>query len=110
MKAKTWLPTLLCKNQGRADLQEIARFGDLVMLLTLLAGAAGALGASALLLTAGFAACFAGRGRTLGWIAPTACNVCVVALHIQLGRGTVKFRPPCAAWTAATRCAWIFPA
>ncbi|OYT99981.1 MAG: chemotaxis protein [Burkholderiales bacterium PBB1] len=91
-------------NQGHTDLQEIARFGDLVMLVTMFASAAAALaigdaygqfglalGASALLLAAGGAAYFVGRGRTLGWVALTACNVAFVALHIQLGRGTVEF-------------------
>jgi methyl-accepting chemotaxis protein len=91
-------------NQDRTDLQEIARFGDLVMLITMFAAAAAALaigdtygqfglalGASALLLTVGCAAFFAGRGHALGWVTLTACNVAFVAVHIQLGRGTVEF-------------------
>jgi len=91
-------------NQDRTDLQEIARFGDLVMLFTMFAAAAAALaigdtygqfglalGASALLLAVGCAAFFAGRGRALGWVTLTVCNVAFVALHIQLGRGTVEF-------------------
>jgi methyl-accepting chemotaxis protein len=91
-------------NQGRTDLQEIARSGDGAMMLTLLASAAAALaigknydqfglalGASAFLLALGCAAFFAGRGHTLGWSLLTACNVAFVALHIQLGRGTVEF-------------------
>ena len=91
-------------NQDRTDLHEIARFGDLVMLFTMFAAAAAALaigdtygqfglalGASALLLAVGCAAFFAGRGRALGWVTLTFCNVAFVALHIQLGRGTVEF-------------------
>jgi methyl-accepting chemotaxis protein len=87
-----------------ADLREVPRFGDLVMMLTLVVQAAAALaignyygqmglalGASALLLVAGCGAFALGRGRTLGWAALTVCNVAFVALHIQLGRGTVEF-------------------
>jgi methyl-accepting chemotaxis protein len=87
-----------------SDLQEVARFGDLVMLLTLLASAGAALaightygqlglalGASALLLLVGCTAFFIGRGQALGWCVLTACNVAFVALHVQLGRGTVEF-------------------
>lgn len=99
---KTFHPA--APNQERTDLQNTARFGDLVMLLTMLAAAAAALaigdtygqfglalGASALLLALGCAAYFVGRGRTLAWTTLTACNVAFVALHIQLGRGTVEF-------------------
>jgi len=91
-------------NQDHSELQKIARFGDLVMLFTMFASAAAALaigdtygqfglalGASALLLAVGCAAFFAGRGQTLGWVVLTACNVAFVALHVQLGRGTVEF-------------------
>lgn len=35
------------------------------------------------------AAAFACRGRTLAQVTLIACNVFFVALHIQLGRGTV---------------------
>jgi methyl-accepting chemotaxis protein len=92
------------RHQGPTDLQQIARFGDLVMLLTMFASAAAslaigntygqfglALGASALLVGMGSAAYFLGRGSALGWVALTTCNVAFVALHIQLGRGTVEF-------------------
>jgi methyl-accepting chemotaxis protein len=82
----------------------VARFGDLILLLTLLAEAGAALaiantygqlglamGVSALLLALGCTAFFIGRGRALGWAVLTTCNVAFVALHIQLGRGTVEF-------------------
>ncbi|MEY4561644.1 MAG: hypothetical protein RLZZ618_921 [Pseudomonadota bacterium] len=91
-------------SQDHTDLQEIGRFGDLVMLITMFAAAAAALaigdtygqfglalGASALLLAVGCAAYFVGRGRSLAWITLTVCNVAFVGLHIQLGRGTVEF-------------------
>ncbi|PTT93238.1 chemotaxis protein [Pelomonas sp. HMWF004] len=95
---------LAAPHSGFTDLQVIARFGDLVMLLTMLASAAAALaigdaygqfglalGASALLSILGCAAYLVGRGHDLGWMVLTACNVAFVALHIQLGRGTVEF-------------------
>jgi len=91
-------------SQARSDLQEIARFGDLAMLLAMFAAAVAALavgstygqfglalGASGLLLAVGCTAYFVGRGRASGWVTLTACNVSFVALHIQLGRGTVEF-------------------
>lgn len=91
-------------QQGRADLHEIARFGDLVMLLMMFAAATVALAigdtyaqvglaivASGLLLAVGCAAYIIGRGTALGWVALTSCNVAFVVLHIQLGRGTVEF-------------------
>ena len=50
-----------------------------------------AIGGTALLLVTGAAAFWLGRGRALGWIVLTICNVAMVALHIQLGRGTMEF-------------------
>ena len=89
---------------ARSDLHEIARFADLAMLLTMFASAVAALaigntygqfglalGASVLLLALGCGAFVVGRGRPLGWTVLTACNVAFVALHIQLGRGTLEF-------------------
>ncbi len=91
-------------QRERFDLKEIARWADLVTFLALFASAAAALaignahdqlglalGASALLLAVGGAAFVVGRGHTLGWVLLTACNVAFVALHIQLGRGTLEF-------------------
>jgi methyl-accepting chemotaxis protein len=74
------------------------------MLLTLLAeaGAALAIGqdygdleqalsVGALLLALGCTAFFMGRGGALSRCVLTVCNVAFVALHIQLGRGTLEF-------------------
>jgi len=78
--------------------------GDAILLLTLFGSAAAALAigqyyggmglaltATALLLAAGCGAFFMARGRTMGWTTLTTCNVAMVALHIQLGRGTIEF-------------------
>jgi len=86
------------------DLQEVARSADLVMLLTLLGACLAALAighhygnlgtamlASGALLAAGCAAFCLVRGSTAGWLTLTVCNVAAVALHIQLGRGTIEF-------------------
>jgi methyl-accepting chemotaxis protein len=91
-------------HQQQTEMVEIRRSGDLVMLLTLLTSSAAALAigahfeqlglalsVSGLLLILGGAAYVAGRGRALGWVVLTACNAAMVALHIQLGRGTVEF-------------------
>jgi methyl-accepting chemotaxis protein len=85
-------------------LKEVARFGDLVMLLTLFGSAAAALAigryfgssglamaGSAVLLAIGGAAFFGARGTALSQTVLTACNVALIALHIQLGRGTIEF-------------------
>ncbi len=85
-------------------LTEIARLGDLILVLTLLgsSAAAAAIGAyygnltlaasvGGPLLLAGGAAFFGWRGRTMAGVVLTVCNVAMVALHIQLGRGTVEF-------------------
>jgi methyl-accepting chemotaxis protein len=84
--------------------QDITRQGNLVMLLTLFGEAAAALAigqtygtlslalvAAAVLLLTGTAGYLAGRGNALGWVVLTSCNVAFIALHIQLGRGTIEF-------------------
>jgi methyl-accepting chemotaxis protein len=86
------------------DTQHIARQGNLVMLLALFGEAAAALAigqaygtlslalaASALLLAVGTAAYLAGRSQAGGWVLLTSCNVAFIALHLQLGRGTIEF-------------------
>ncbi len=88
----------------QTGLVSVARFGDLVMLATLLVqgiaalaigqhygGLTLALGASALLTVTATAAFALARGTALSCALLTACNVLFVALHIQLGRGTVEF-------------------
>ncbi len=87
-----------------ADLTSIARVGDLVMLLTSAGSAVAAiaignyfgslplaLAASALLLCCGGAVFALARGSVLSRVVLTTCNVAFVALHIQLGRGTIEF-------------------
>ena len=77
---------------------------NLILLMTLLASGVAALaigqhygtlslaiGAVALLLALGGAAFWLAPDRALGWIVLTTCNVAMVALHIQLGRGTIEF-------------------
>jgi len=89
---------------SHTDLREVARQGDLVMLCTLIgaAVAAAAIGSfygdlslaligSALLVGAGGGAFVLGRGGLAGSLVLTFCNVAMVALHIQLGRGTEEF-------------------
>jgi methyl-accepting chemotaxis protein len=44
-----------------------------------------------LILAIGATAFIFWRGRGAGWPVLTACNVAMVALHIQLGRGTIEF-------------------
>jgi methyl-accepting chemotaxis protein len=86
------------------DTQHFARQGNLVMLLALFGEAAAALAigqaygtlslalaASALLLAVGTAAYLAGRSQAGGWVLLTSCNVAFIALHLQLGRGTIEF-------------------
>jgi methyl-accepting chemotaxis protein len=88
----------------RASLAAIARRGDQVMLCTLAASLLAALaighhfnaaalawGGSLLLLAAGAAAYALAAGRALACTVLTFCNVAAVALHIQLGRGTIEF-------------------
>ncbi len=85
-------------------LTEIARLGDLIMLITLLGSgaAAAAIGSyygnltlaglvGGPLVLLGGAAFLGWRGRTPAGVVLTVCNVAMVALHIQLGRGTVEF-------------------
>jgi len=92
------------EHDSTADLRGIARFGDLIMFGTLFAWALAALvighqfdnvalayGASGVLLAIGTLAFLAARGSALSWSVLTACNVAFVALHIQLGRGTIEF-------------------
>jgi methyl-accepting chemotaxis protein len=87
-----------------SDLSAIARLGDWVLMLTLVvsAGAALAIGqyfgdlGTALpwslgLLAAGGAAFATLRGSLASRVVLTVCNVAFVALHIQLGRGTIEF-------------------
>ncbi len=91
-------------HNSRSDLQDISRFADRVMFMALLAEAGAALvighefgdlglalAVGALLLATGCAAFLLGRGGMLGCAILTTCNVAFVALHIQLGRGTVEF-------------------
>jgi methyl-accepting chemotaxis protein len=86
------------------ELVVIACQADLIMAMTLLCSAAAAVvigwyhGSLPLALVAagaglalGGAAFMFWRGRLGGWLTLTACNVAMVALHIQLGRGTVEF-------------------
>jgi methyl-accepting chemotaxis protein len=88
----------------QAGLSGIARLGDAVMFGTLVASAVAAvaigsyfdnlglaLAASAALLALGGGALLLGRGRWLAHGTLTLCNVAMVALHIQLGRGTIEF-------------------
>ncbi len=87
-----------------ADLNSIARSGDLVLYITLLVSLAAALAigdyfgdlplaliGSGMVFVFGSAAFFAARGSVLARIVLTTCNVAAVALHIQLGRGTSEF-------------------
>jgi methyl-accepting chemotaxis protein len=85
-------------------LHGIARTGDLVMFITTFASCAAALaigdfyGSLNLALSVAFVALacaaivfFAARGTFVSRVVLTICNVCLVALHIQLGHGTVEF-------------------
>ncbi len=97
--------TNLTENNAKGlDLTQIARTGDLILVITLLASAAAALAigqfhgsmgtalvGGASILGLGLAAFGLGRGTALGWVGLTACNVAMVALHIQLGRGTIDY-------------------
>ena len=87
-----------------SSLAAIARTGDRVMVLTMLCSTAAALAiasyfgsltlaveVSAALLLAGMLAYAVARGTLLSQCVLTACNVALVALHIQLGRGTIEF-------------------
>jgi len=86
------------------DLIGVARTADLVMLVTMWGSAAASLAigqyfgnlelafaGSAALLLMGCAAFFMARGTLLARVVLTFCNVAFVALHIQLGRGTLEF-------------------
>ncbi len=86
------------------NLDAIARSGDLVMLLAATCGAAAsiaigsfygdlnlALWMSVVLLGAAGLAFALARGTMLSTVVLTTCNVSFVALHIQLGRGTIEF-------------------
>ncbi len=96
------LPTI--KPSDNPELSGIARLGDLIMLATLLCSSAAAVaigwyygslplaaGIAGPVLAAGGIAFALQRGRIAGWLTLTVCNVAMVALHIQLGRGTVEF-------------------
>ena len=89
---------------AHSGLVTVARFGDLVMYVTLFGQAAAAiaigqyfggtglaLGASAALIGLATAAFMLCRGSLLSSTLLTTCNVLFVALHIQLGRGTIEF-------------------
>jgi len=86
------------------ELRSIARTGDFVMLLTSLCSSAAALvigieygdlalamAISGALVCVGGAAFTLARGTRLSQVVLTTCNVALVALHIQLGRGTIEF-------------------
>ncbi|WP_428423912.1 methyl-accepting chemotaxis protein [Methylibium sp.] len=88
----------------KADLLNVARLGNLVMYLTLFGEAAAALAigqyfdggtlafvGSAILLAIGSVAFFTARSGLATCAVLTVCNVAFVALHIQLGRGTIEF-------------------
>jgi methyl-accepting chemotaxis protein len=96
--------SLAAKRGADADLLSIARFGDLIMFGTMFALTVAALaighhfddvalayGASGVLLLVGAGAFFGARGSRLSQVVLTTCNVAFVALHIQLGRGTIEF-------------------
>jgi methyl-accepting chemotaxis protein len=87
-----------------AGLSSIARTADLVMFVTAVASAiaavaigshfgtlATALPACGVLLALAAAGFFGWRGSPLSCGLLTFCNVALVALHIQLGRGTIEF-------------------
>src|ERR1700744_4221002 len=92
------------QHQDDLVLRNIARMGDSVIYATTLAscGAALAIGsyygsldlalpvAGIALVIATLAFVFA-RAPFASRVGLTACNVCLIALHIQLGRGTVEF-------------------
>ena len=92
------------QHQDDLVLRNIARMGDSVIYATTLAscGAALAIGsyygsldlalpvAGIALVIATLAFVFA-RATFASRVVLTACNVCLIALHIQLGRGTVEF-------------------
>ncbi len=95
--------TPIC-NSDDASLRAIARTADLVMLSTAIGSAAAALaigvwygnaglalGVSAVVLGLCAAVFAFARASTLSRTVLTACNVALVALHIQLGRGTIEF-------------------
>jgi methyl-accepting chemotaxis protein len=86
------------------ELLAVARQADLVMLLTLVGSCLAALaiaqsygamplaiGASLGLLAVAGLAFQGARGTLVSAAVLTACNVAAVALHIQLGRGTIEF-------------------
>ena len=89
---------------GMSERQLVPRFGDAVMLCTLAASAAAALlvgstyGSSGLaavvatiLLAAGVLAFSLKRGSYGSQVVLVLANAAMVALHIQLGRGTIEF-------------------
>jgi methyl-accepting chemotaxis protein len=91
-------------NEAESRLAPVARSGDLVMFATLFGFAlaamaigqhfetlALALSGSAVLLLLGSAVFAWARGSVLSRVVLTSCNVAFVALHIQLGRGTIEF-------------------
>jgi methyl-accepting chemotaxis protein len=94
----------LLSKQHRSPLERSARTADCVMYLTLLCSTVAALligqhfyeltlalqgGAIALLV--GSLVFFAARGSLLSSMVLTACNVALVALHIQVAHGTTEF-------------------
>ena len=94
--------TTTVSRQG--DLQAQSRAADLVMLFSLACQGAAALAigqyhgqaglamvGSAALLALGLSTIVLGRGTALAWMGLTTSNVAFVALHIQLGRGTIEF-------------------
>jgi methyl-accepting chemotaxis protein len=91
-------------SSPQADLSTIGRFADAVLLGALGVSALAALaigqtyghfglalGVAGALLAAGAGAYALARGSTLAWVVLTTANVAMVALHIQLGRGTLEF-------------------
>ncbi|MFN6995118.1 MAG: methyl-accepting chemotaxis protein [Aquincola tertiaricarbonis] len=88
----------------RHRLKAVARAGDLVMLLVMAASALAALaigqsfgqlglalGWTVPVCAVGLAVFFAARGSVLSQLVLVGANVVLVALHIQLGRGTLEF-------------------
>ncbi len=88
----------------QASIDQVNATGNLIMLLTLAGSALAAIaigqyytgltvaliGSGVLVLLGGLSYALA-REHTLVWVGLTFCNVAMVALHIQLGRGTLEF-------------------
>lgn len=96
-------PSTLPASGTKTQLAVVARGADVLMLATLVGSglAAVAIGhhfgqlglalvAVVSILAFGGAAYAFGRGTAIGWVGSTTANVAMVALHIQLGRGTIE--------------------